>query len=508
MKNFLAVALLLLPLCTTAQSSVTRYDLNPGKPRSFASNLYNYQDNLYFYADNSSGLKRLWKFDHSTNTPKEIHPGTVYGNGLAFADPSSICGLNGTIYFTAADIAHGLELWKYDGVSPPSMVADINPNPKDGAAPNNHTVYGERIYFGAKNINNPKKQWELYYYDLAKDTVLHVYQTSKGYKPGQIRYITPYKNRLYFAAETDSLGRELFYYDPATDSIALVADIDTTNYYLSNPCNFTIVNGKFYFTATNPTYGRELYEYDGDNPPVRLTDINKGAGHSFPVNIRHIISFNNDLYFAAQNKDTDIQLYKYSLTTAQTSLVHRINPTGSAHVSFLTLYRDSLYFAADDGVHGIELWKYNGITNPVMVQDIRQGPLSSAPTEMIVIGKDMFFNATETATGWELYKFTDTSIATPNSITPVLTQKLSSNVYPNPTSGDSHIELTLTHAQQLSISVSNIEGRVVYQTPPTHYNKGKRSIYLPTKALPSGIYIYHIATESGLAISSGKIEKQ
>ncbi len=508
MKNFVVLTLLLFPLCLHAQSSITKYDLYSGKRSSYAADLRNYQNNLYFYAGKSSSLKRLWKFDHNTNTPNEIHSGMVYGNGLAHADPRHICGLNGTIYFTASDIAHGLELWEYDGTNPPKMIADINPNPKDGSAPNNHIAYGEKIYFAAKNINNPKKQWELYYYDLATKSVTHVYQTSKGYKPGQIRYITLYKNRLYFAAETDSLGRELFYYDPATDSVALVADIDTTNYYLSNPCNFTIIDGIFYFTATTPTYGRELYKYDGDNPPVRLTDINQGAGHSFPVNIRHIQLFNNEIYFAAQDKDVDIQLYRYNRTTGNTHLVHRINPHGSAYVSFLTLYRDSLYFAASDGIHGIELWKYNGITTPVMVKDINPGVAHSHPTEMIVIGKDMFFNASETATGWELYKFTDTGIATPNSIKSIAEHRISSTLYPNPTSGDSHLELNLKQTESFSISVVDIQGRTIYKTEVKPYVEGQHIITLPSATWAKGLYLYRIKGRDGQQLLSGKLTCQ
>ena len=39
--------------------------------------------------------------------------------------PFSLTVFNNELYFRADDGIHGKELWKYDGVNAPSMVADI-----------------------------------------------------------------------------------------------------------------------------------------------------------------------------------------------------------------------------------------------------------------------------------------------------------------------------------------------------------------------------------------------
>ena len=40
--------------------------------------------------------------------------------------PSHLTVFNNELYFGADDGTNGYELWKYDGVNAPSMVADIN----------------------------------------------------------------------------------------------------------------------------------------------------------------------------------------------------------------------------------------------------------------------------------------------------------------------------------------------------------------------------------------------
>jgi ELWxxDGT repeat protein len=81
----------------------------------------------------------------------EINPTPDPLNGDSFmmnSSPANLTVFNGLLYFSADDGAHGRELWSYDGVNTPSMVADINPG-QYGSGVSELKVYNNRLYFSA-----------------------------------------------------------------------------------------------------------------------------------------------------------------------------------------------------------------------------------------------------------------------------------------------------------------------------------------------------------------------
>lgn len=114
-----------------------------------------------------------------------------------------------------------------------------------------------------------------------------------------------YAGRLYFAAQGESEGFELWSTDGTTEGTRLVRDINPHG--PSSPEGFTVAGGKLYFSANDGVHGFELWESDG--------------------------------------------------TTAGTRLVHDLAPgLTSSLPEELTAVGSRLYFRADDGVHGTELW--------------------------------------------------------------------------------------------------------------------------------------------------------
>lgn len=74
------------------------------------------------------------------------------------------------------------------------------------------------------------------------------------------------------------------------------------------------------------------------------------------------------------------------------------NPTNMVAVG------GSVYFAATDGVSGQELWKSDGTTT-VRAADINQGAGDSNPTNLTVVGNKIFFSASDAAAGRELWVY-------------------------------------------------------------------------------------------------------
>ena len=72
----------------------------------------------------------LWKSDGTaagTVMVKDIEPGVGAASG---SQPFFLTNLNGTLFFSAYDDAHGVELWKSDGTAAGTvMIKDIVPGP-------------------------------------------------------------------------------------------------------------------------------------------------------------------------------------------------------------------------------------------------------------------------------------------------------------------------------------------------------------------------------------------
>ena len=70
---------------------------------------------------------------------------------------------------------------------------------------------------------------------------------------------------------------------------------------------------------------------------------------------------------------------------------------------------------------------------------------------------------------------------------------------PNPIAGD-HVkmQLSLTEAMDVNISVSNIAGQVVRSLPKTHLTEGEQSIDLDVQNLANGIYFVQLLNEKGI----------
>jgi ELWxxDGT repeat protein len=100
-------------------------DINPGTNSSDPENFINFNNTLYFTADDATNGTELWKSDGTaagTVLLKDINPGTNS------SDPRNFFNFNNTLYFTARDATNGYELWKSDGTAAGTvLVKDIYP---------------------------------------------------------------------------------------------------------------------------------------------------------------------------------------------------------------------------------------------------------------------------------------------------------------------------------------------------------------------------------------------
>jgi len=225
---------------------------------------------------------------------------------------------------------------------------------------------------------------------------------------------------LYFTANNYFNGKELWRVNP-DGSVSLVADINPGT-GSSNPGFFTPFLGELYFQATG-VGGNELYKVAGDGNVVQVADINLGPDDSGP---QDFIEYNGELYFTAVSATAGAELWK----VAADGTVHQVTDIlpgsgwGLAGSGFI-VFNGELYFTPRNPTNTFnELWKVKADGTIAQVSalqfaDTNAGSISSSDYDFRIFNGELYFTATTTAEGLELYKVkADGSVALVADINP------------------------------------------------------------------------------------------
>ena len=221
---------------------------------------------------------------------------------------------------------------------------------------------------------------------------------------------TEFDGKLFFSAQSDSTGAELWVSDGTAIGTQLLKNIEPGSQD-SDPRNFTEVGAQLFFSADDGTHGRELWVSDGTADGTQLVeDINPDAG-SYLTSFTEV---GGQLFFKANDGVSGGELWVSDGTAAGTQLVKDINPglDGSELKNF-TKFGERLLFSADDGTHGRELWASDGTAaGTQLVKDINFGVESSYPKYLTEAGGKLFFSAKDDTNGTELWVSDGTATGT------------------------------------------------------------------------------------------------
>lgn len=458
-KNLLTVILVSLSFSFSFSQTSMVADINVGSANAVVGYLTTMNGAMYFNANDGIYGNELWKYD-GINPPSLVADINPSGD----SSPFDLIEFNGKLYFAADDGVTGFEMWEYDGVNPPTLLADIEAS-GNGAFYNgaDFTVYNNKLYFRANDGVAGSELWE---YDGINPPTLFADLFVGETGSGPISF-TVYNNNLYFNATDESTGwTHLWEYDGVNSPYPVSTTIVTQH----SPANMMKMNGKLYFGGNDGINGMELWEYDGVAPPTMTADIVSGSNSSWPA---PKMAFDNKLYFRAQTVNPN-ENWVYDGVNPPTQEM-TISPNGLE-------FNGDLYFSSDDGVNGGELWVYDAINPPSLVTNINPSG-NSWPSAFHVFDSKLYFVADNGINGRELWVYNDVNSVSEKEV------NINVKLFPNPSYSTISIE---TEAQINEVLIFNLSGYLVQRE-----NRHNFSV----ENLSKGMYVIEITTKNGLVRS-------
>jgi ELWxxDGT repeat protein len=386
-------------------------DIWPGVESSDISNLTAVNGTLFFTANDSIHGKELWKSD-GTMTGTGIVADLIPGVTGSF--PEYLTNVNGTLFFAIHNF-----LYKSDGTAKGTVSLhrfDVFYN----MAPNLTTV-NDMLFFVASDSLNDRELWTSDGTPIGTYSVKVISKNKNYITDSWSKNLVSYKGQVLFSVRDSSdTFSSLWRSDGTPGGTIFVKDsIDITDPLVVNNTVFFSHLGKLY-RSDGTAHGTFMLH---DVKPQLLTGVD------------------NTLYFASYEGYN--KLWTSDGTVAGTNVVLRVtssSPSNTAYILNFVSFQGNLFFAADNGTNGYELWKCKGTyAGTQLVKDIYQGMKSAMPSSFNVFHNKLYFAAMDSLHGRELWKSDGTPSGTTlvkdickgtegqNSIT--LFQELNGNLY-------------------------------------------------------------------------------
>lgn len=401
----------------TAQKLELVKDINPTGD-SYSHSFYNFNNKMFFVAEDGIHGSELWSTDGTENGTKMIKD--IYASSTYSAYILDFNIMNNKLYFTTSDGTHGYELWATDGTeNGTSMVKDVRTiSNGDGidfsyplASRKSIVTFDNSIFFSGNGQTNGFN-FELWHSDGTESgtQLFKELNNSSGvYKSSHPEHFFVYDNKLLFNAYDTINGSELWVSDGTPNGTKIVKNINPTSH--SNVRLFYEYNNKVYFQAKNSN-GLELWVTDGTNTGTnQLIEINP-SGNADPTDF---IEFGNKLYFNANDGVNGMELWVTDGTVGGTQILKDINPSGSSQFNNFfrfskqkIVFNNRLFFTASNS-NNLELYSTDGTLSGTNLHiDINGPSLSSNPKNLIVFDDKLYFTARNDSNSIALFSLSKT----------------------------------------------------------------------------------------------------
>ncbi|PKP22799.1 MAG: hypothetical protein CVU05_02455 [Bacteroidetes bacterium HGW-Bacteroidetes-21] len=209
------------------------------------------------------------------------------------------------------------------------------------------------------------------------------------------------------------IGMLLLVFSVKAQNIEMVKDINPSG--SSSPSWMKVASynsglqfvSKLFFNADNGVNGKELWVTDGTSAgTTMIKDINP-SGNSSPYRFFSVgIGLSQRVIFLANDGTNGTELWTTNGTAGGTNMVKNIYTGALQNVEITCLFSNlfKVYFNADDGVNGREIWVTDGTSAGTnMIKDINPGSSSSTPSNFILYNNKLYFVADDGTSGTELW---------------------------------------------------------------------------------------------------------
>lgn len=419
----------------------------------------------FFYATTPASGKELWRSDGTeagTYMIKDIKPGSADGAGII-----GPVAFNNRIYFAADDGQLGMELWSTDGTEAGTTPLDIIAGP-DGSNPYQLTVFNGVLYFVAQGLSfwsDPNgviliNGREIFKTDgtAGGTSPVNVAQFDNAYR--EPLALTVFQNNLYFTAEgANSIdGRELWKSDGTGSGTARVKNIHPTpgSPAINQIHNLFPTDNYLFFPADDNVHGTELWRSDGAEAGTQMvTDLEPGLSGS----INQMIASTSNKVFFSRYQNNVFTIYASDGTGPGT-----IDLQKSGQLPDHIVVNDKFIFTSKDNTNFWAIWQSDGtLSGTTLLADI-DGALDQTfgPSQYACVNGVLFFRANDDIHGAELWKIDFATGTRERVAMPGL------KVFPNPASAFFTMELP-DGWSSARLRVFSASGREILQLPLSNH---------------------------------------
>ena len=359
---------------------------------------------LFFTASNPNFNRALWRTDGTEEGTYKLTD-LIYPNGVPIIPTATslLTAYNNKLYFSFAD-ATGFKLGVSDGTITGTGLAPGNNGIKIPFA--NLYEYSFSVVNNVLFLSgyNQAGKNGLYKYDAANPNGLVLVTDKFSISPNDAipnSTLEAGNNTLYFLVSNFQTGSQLWRSDGTDAGTTHIRsfDLPMTSFELPQPISrLHFYLGNLYFVANDDLHGTEIWKSDGTTMGTAIIkDINPGPENS----VSHALTeINGKVAFVANEFESrkGIELWSTNGTAAGTKLLKDINTTRTLSSSPLqsgsATLNDKIIFSADDGVHGFEPYISDGTEKGTrLLNDISSGPGSSSPGFFSVKNHEFYFVA-------------------------------------------------------------------------------------------------------------------